>query len=552
MNSAELQFDWLYRLKRKILFSIFAVLALSIVATMGFIGVRLQQAMVAESRVTTRELAVTVNANLRQLMLLRSPEATQETLSELVAKNPTISDAFIVNNQGEVVYASDPDQIGWVFDRNTAADCTICHDLTPAEMPHDVIVEGSGSRTHRNISLIRNEPACHDCHDAGDAINGKLVIDHSLQSTFDLISEVQLVLVASGVVCLLLLVPILSGLLNRGIDKYILEIFSRNEELRLLYVMVERLSKTLDSDLLKEIVVDIFREVLGADRVDLVVARGELDYSASAWHRSRGRLERKKLEPGSEAEVRTQAWLAGELKQTEVDERGRTICMPISKGAHRLALIFVTREQGRFEADRLRLCSVIGSHIAVAFDNARLYQIAITDELTGTYTKRHFRGRIEETFADFDQFGNKFALLMMDLDHFKQVNDSYGHFVGDSVLRALGEIIRRSVRDNDQVFRYGGEEFAVILPETDSAGAHFVAERIRRETEATVFEPGTIDLRLTVSVGFATCPEQSNVRDLIVAADGALYQAKGRGRNRVVAAGGGEDEPVGSGEGRQE
>ena len=96
---------------------------------------------------------------------------------------------------------------------------------------------------------------------------------------------------------------------------------------------------------------------------------------------------------------------------------------------------------------------------------------------------------------------------MIDFEKFKQVNDTHGHVVGDAVLKQLGEIIRSSVRENDLVFRYGGEEFTVILPDTGEKGARYVAERIRSTTEAAVFEPGTIDLKLTLSFGIETCPE---------------------------------------------
>jgi len=197
----------------------------------------------------------------------------------------------------------------------------------------------------------------------------------------------------------------------------------------------------------------------------------------------------------------------------------------------------IARKRGSyFDTERLKLCSVISSHIAVAFDNARLYYIAITDELTRTFTKRHFRQCIDQTFIEYQQHGHKFALLMMDLDKFKQVNDTHGHVVGDAVLKRLGEIISSAVRENDLVFRYGGEEFTVILPNTGEKGARYVAERIRSTMEAAVFEPGTIDLKLTISIGIETCPEAPSIHDLIVAADQALYAAKRQGRNQVVLA----------------
>ena len=218
----------------------------------------------------------------------------------------------------------------------------------------------------------------------------------------------------------------------------------------------------------------------------------------------------------------------------ELPRAEERLALPVEKGGQRLALVVARKADGQFDGVRLKLGTVISSHIAVAFDNARLYNIAITDELTKTFTKRHFRQCIESSFSEYQEYGNKFALLMMDLDKFKQVNDTHGHVAGDAVLQRLGEILHQSVRENDLIFRYGGEEFIVILPAADTKAALHVAERIRAATEAAVFGEGSIDLKLTISVGVATCPDAPSVHDLIVDADQALYAAKDQGRNRVV------------------
>ncbi len=534
MTFKTLKIDWLYNLKRKILLSILFVLTVSILVTMVFIAVKLRDTLVNDSKTKTQELAVTIDANLHHLMILRSPDAIQDTLEKLVEKNDTVSLAFILNNQGNVIYSSDKAEIGTFLDKYKEETCRVCHTSSGAAPATDAVVLDTDGETHRNISLIYNEKSCYECHDSAYSINGKLIIDRSLESTFSLITEIELILFGSGLVCLLILVPLFSKLLSRGIDKYILEIFTRNEELRLLYVMVERLSKTLDMTLLKEIVIEIFKDILTADEVILVLGRGQQDYSVSVWTSESGQVERKKISGDDSENEILQNWLDGKIDATRVSADAREIYMPIEKGGNRLALVVAKRNDGSFDKTRLNLSSVISSHIAVAFDNARLYYIAITDELTKTFTKRHFRQCIDKSFSDFQKYGNKFALLMMDLDKFKQVNDTHGHVAGDAVLQKLGEILHQSIRENDLVFRYGGEEFTVILPATDAKGAHFVAERIRAATEAAVFEPGTIDLKLTISVGVATCPDAPSIHDLIVAADQALYAAKDQGRNRVV------------------
>ena len=534
MSSQEQKNIWLYQLKRKMLLSILGVLTVTIVVTMVFLAIKLRDTLVSDSKITTKELAVTIDSNLHHMMILRAPDAIQKTLEKIVEENDAVSQVFILNNQSSVTYSSNKAEIGTVIDKYAEESCRVCHTLSGTAPETDAVVLASDGETHRNISLIYNEKDCYECHGSDNAINGKLIIDRSLESTFSLITEIQLILIGSGLVSLILLVPIFSRLLSRGIDKYILEIATRNEELRLLYVMVESLSKTLDMELLKGIVIDIFRDILAADEMVLVLAKGQQDYSASVWTSASGKIERKKITEADNENVIVQSWLDGEFNATRVSDDVKEICMPIEKGGQRLALVVARKGDDQFDRVRLNLGAVISSHIAVAFDNARLYYIAITDELTKTFTKRHFRQCIERSFLEYQKCGNKFALLMMDLDKFKLVNDTHGHVAGDAVLQRLGEILHQSVRENDLLFRYGGEEFTVILPATDAKGALYVAERIRAATEAAVFEEGTIDLKLTISIGVATCPDAPSVHDLVVDADKALYAAKHQGRNRVV------------------
>ena len=535
MSPVEMAIDWLYHLKKKILVSILVVLVLSIVATMLFIAIRLHSALVDDSRDKTIEIATTINSNLHHLMILRSPKALQETLMKVVEKSDSVTHAFILNNDGRIAYSSDLGEIGKTIDRFTDVTCRDCHLNDQETIAQDSVVLEAENATQRNITLIYNEESCHECHAPENLITGKLVIDRSLAGVDVLIGSIELILFASGLFCLMILVPLFSRLLSRGIDQYILEIFTRNEELRLLYVMVGRLSQTLDMEVLREIIVEIFRDVLEADDVELVLPRGEHDYSASAWTEVDGNMGRKKIDKDDPMAPILQLWLDGLLRANEVSDDGKMLAMPIVKGEHRFALI-VARKESKFDPARLKLSEIIRSHIEVAFENARLYYLAITDELTRAFTKRHFRTCIDRQFDSFTKYGSKFSLLMLDLDRFKAVNDTHGHVIGDNVLQKLGEIIRLAVRDHDLAFRYGGEEFAVILPETDSKGAQLVAERIRKTVEATVYEPDTINLRLTISIGFATCLDAESVRDVIVAADRALYDAKAQGRNRVVEA----------------
>ena len=170
-------------------------------------------------------------------------------------------------------------------------------------------------------------------------------------------------------------------------------------------------------------------------------------------------------------------------------------------------------------------------------DNARLEQLAQTDALTQLLNRRALTARIATEMVRAQRYEATLALLMIDLDHFKQVNDRYGHLVGDEVLRDLGAILREAVRTIDVAARYGGEEFVVLLPETDDAGAEAFAERLRVRVAEHRFarQARPEPLRLTASIGLTVYPAArvDSVEDLLARADAALYRAKADGRDRV-------------------
>jgi diguanylate cyclase (GGDEF)-like protein len=170
--------------------------------------------------------------------------------------------------------------------------------------------------------------------------------------------------------------------------------------------------------------------------------------------------------------------------------------------------------------------------------NTRLAQLAVTDGLTGLYNHRHFHERIALEVERSQRSGLPLSLLMLDVDHFKQFNDTYGHPAGDEVLRQLARVLSDTRRANDVVARYGGEEFAVILVDTAKFTAAKVAERVRERTFAHDFSDAAPKApKLSVSVGVATYPDDgSDAEALVRSADTALYAAKRAGRNRVVLA----------------
>ncbi len=165
-----------------------------------------------------------------------------------------------------------------------------------------------------------------------------------------------------------------------------------------------------------------------------------------------------------------------------------------------------------------------------------LIQNALFDQLTGVANRRHFFQVAEEEFGRFTRYNRAFSLLMMDLDHFKDVNDKYGHPVGDKVLKELAETVLRNKRDSDLFGRLGGEEFALLLPETSLAGATEIAVRLRRACH-TLGVPGHMAIRVTVSIGVTQArSEDASFDDVLSRVDETLYRAKNNGRDRVEVA----------------
>ncbi len=180
----------------------------------------------------------------------------------------------------------------------------------------------------------------------------------------------------------------------------------------------------------------------------------------------------------------------------------------------------------------------VAGQAALAISHAQLYQAqeenALTDELTRLPNRRYMAQRFLQEMQRARRYHKGLAFVMIDIDHFKQVNDTFGHLQGDQVLAELAKILLASKRESDVAARYGGEEFALILHETDAEGAMILAERIRSSVEQATF-PG--DLKLTISIGVAATEDEAQFTTLMEKADEALYEAKEGGRNRVVVAG---------------
>ncbi|MHB1263075.1 MAG: GGDEF domain-containing protein [Gemmatimonadaceae bacterium] len=226
----------------------------------------------------------------------------------------------------------------------------------------------------------------------------------------------------------------------------------------------------------------------------------------------------------------------GTVGVISVGQRGRTV------GALVIAAP-VPDSIGREEAQNLRLLSTVAAAaLEISWGAADVAQRALTDGLTGLGNRRYFDDELKRMLDETDRFGRSSTLVLVDLDHFKLVNDTHGHEAGDAVLRQVARILQEGVRTVDRVSRYGGEELALLLPQTPAEGAAELAERLRNRIEAERVIHRGVEIAVTASFGIASYPEPVRTkRGLFPAADAALYEAKAGGRNCVrVASGSGE------------
>jgi eukaryotic-like serine/threonine-protein kinase len=235
--------------------------------------------------------------------------------------------------------------------------------------------------------------------------------------------------------------------------------------------------------------------------------------------------------------------LIQDIRELDIEPRERylshsllivPIISSLNDGAQPIGAISVTDKVGTaaFSGNDQKILSILAGQVAITLKNADLYEKATVDALTRVYVRRFFDIKLEEEMELATDKERSLSLLMLDIDHFKQVNDQHKHQAGDMVLRGFAALVKKCVRPSDYVARYGGEEFSVILKRADSIRASRVAERIRKAIEASEFRIPEGTLKITVSIGSATLKPGEPPAELVKRADHALYAAKNNGRNQ--------------------
>ncbi len=576
-------------LRQRILGSLFLVFTLTLAGALFGLWTYQQDKLVTMTSRRAMQAGFTVEAGLRTAMLANDRQAVRSIMAEML-KVANLSEISILDPKGRVVISSKRAKEGQVINRAKEPTCLVCHKDTSRPRPGEaaMFVE-EGRHFLRSVVKIENRPPCFRCHSAQNAICGILIVDSSLDETFSLIKTVAWRSLLTGLVSFCLVIFLISLIINRfvsrpvkalmegikhvedgdfthwvevrgggefgemgdsfnvmsrAIVRYIDEIKAKNNEIASLYTLVQRISETIDLKKLKVIVVNLLVEILDADNIVLALpiddkegrfelvwkSRGEKHYASEYFISS-------EIPPHRDlSKEELVGWMDGSYSEARYLDHNTRVLVPLQHKEVRFGLLAVSRKKDNIftHADK-SLLPALAHHVEIAFTNAWLYNMAITDELTSLFTKRHFQTKIASLEENYRLTGEGFAVMMIDLDRFKQVNDTYGHVIGDRMLADLAVLIRSNLRMGEIPCRYGGDEFVVLLPINDITTVRMVAERVHKSISEHWFDYEGLDrVRMTVSVGVACCPQHaSSANELVMVADSSMYRAKESGRDRV-------------------
>ena len=335
---------------------------------------------------------------------------------------------------------------------------------------------------------------------------------------------------------------------NKKLNERVLELYT-------LYNISKTLSIHLQLDELFETTMKVIRDTMNVSQFNLMLldeATGSL-YMQAAHGFSDDRVRKTILGPGE--------GLPGQVLKTnkvvhvenlarrrgfiyvegEKPMKGCYLGVPMKRpdGTNIGVINAHKAKQSSFAGEDIRLFEAVAEHVVIALENARTYQrtkeLSNRDDLTGLYNRRYFFERFEREVERAKRYNRSLGIIILDLDHFKRYNDTYGHLSGDRALQSVANVLRESVRKVDILTRYGGEEFVVILPETDKENSVVVAEKLRKAVEKLKVglseDKGEL---LTITAGVAGFPlDATEALGLLEASDKALYFGKAQGRNRV-------------------
>jgi len=343
-------------------------------------------------------------------------------------------------------------------------------------------------------------------------------------------------------------------------EDQITELRRKMEEYAVVHDMAKALTSTLQLDQVLKTVMEKVQELLAPDTWSLLLVDEKTNelYFQIATGEAASKLKDVRLKMGQGiAGWVAQSGVASIVPDVSQDPRFsgqvdamtkmRThsiICVPIRGKERVLGVIEIINLVGKREFDQedTTLLQAMADYSAIALENAihvqRIHELTITDDCTDLYNVRHLNFVLDTEIYRSNRYQYEFSLIFLDLDHFKEVNDTHGHLVGSKLLREMAELIRGSLRLIDYAFRYGGDEFVILLPQTGKESANVVARRLHERVNEKKFmaEEG-LNLHLTASFGLATYPPDATTKpEMIRLADEAMYLAKNTSRNSIAVA----------------
>jgi diguanylate cyclase (GGDEF)-like protein len=321
-------------------------------------------------------------------------------------------------------------------------------------------------------------------------------------------------------------------------------LFSTLDLQKILQTIMEKISDLLQPDtwsllMMDEKTQDLYFEIAigtGADRLRDV--RLKLGEGVPGWVAQHG-------EPVLIEDARNDTRFTPKVDELTNTETRSIVCVPIKARGHVLGVIELVNALGKpsFGVEDIPILKSLADYAAIALENARyvqrIHELTITDDCTALYNARHLNFVLDTEIYRSNRYGYEFSVIFIDLDYFKQVNDVHGHLVGSKLLWMIGDLIKGNLRLIDYAFRYGGDEFVVLLPQTSKESSLVVVRRIRELlTSRVFFTDERLNIKVTASFGVAAFPGDGRTRkELLRKADEAMYMVKNTTRNNIALAG---------------
>ena len=510
----------------------------------------------------------------------------------------------VLARNGSVKASTDPSLRGGSIEVAGNPACPGCDGMVPEQFPVTrAVVDAAGQHWLRVVSAVPARPECKGCHqDPGEKLRGLVLVDFDLTPLNQAAAERRRGLLLIGLACGLVSLVLIYWLFRRSvlepvevlvdtagrlaggdlqarapvaergelghlaahfnhmvdrIEDQVARLESSNLESGLLYTLVVEVSRNMEMSAVASTVVRVLEQKLAPAFVAFFAESADGTWvcasdRSEALFTGEGALAPALL--GQEPLARealdgfplsmAQAAVASLELQLGVGGGALHFAVPLGSGGRLSGLLVCSMEgASRVQADE-ELLANLGGHLTLAVENSRNYTGAVTDPLTRCRNRRYGLARLDEAAYASRRHEIELAVAMLDIDHFKRINDSHGHPAGDQVLRETARRLMDTIRKADVPIRYGGEEFLVILPQTREEDLAAVGERLRAAVGAApvrVVLPGNVvlEIAVSVSVGLASYRGEGDEADALIArADQALYRAKAGGRNRVEVVGG--------------